>query len=52
MPRSGTGEPIPFTGFSLACAWGRWRLDVFANAADGKLYNAASNGSWSAPAGT
>ncbi len=52
MPRSGTGEPIPFTGFSLACAWGRWRLDVFANAADGKLYNASSNGSWSAPAGT
>jgi len=47
MPRSAAGEPIPFTGFSLACAWGRWRLDVFASAADGKLYGASSNGSWS-----
>ena len=52
MPRSASGEPIPLTGFSLACAWGRWRLDVFATAADGKLYNASSNGSWSAPAST
>ena len=52
MPRSATGEPIPFTGFSLACAWGRWRLDVFASAADGKLYGASSNGSWSATQGT
>jgi len=52
MPRSTAGKPIPLTGFSLACAWGRWRLDVFATAADGKLYNASSNGSWSAPAST
>jgi hypothetical protein len=41
MPRSAAGEAIPFTGPSLACAWGRWRLDVFAQAADGKLYQAS-----------
>jgi hypothetical protein len=41
MPRSAAGAAIPFTGPSLACAWGRWRLDVFAQAADGKLYQAS-----------
>src|SRR6266480_4845949 len=47
MPRSpSTGAWIPFTGISLACAWEKFRLDVFARAADGKLYSASSNGSW------
>jgi hypothetical protein len=50
MPYAASGDPIPFTGFSLACAWDRWRLDVFAGAVDGKLYNASSNGSWNARA--
>jgi len=49
MPGSASGKAIPFTGPSLACAWGRWRLDVFALAADGKLYNASSTGSWRSP---
>jgi hypothetical protein len=31
--------PVPFTGTSLACAWGRYQLDVFALGADGTLYN-------------
>jgi hypothetical protein len=47
MPRSRTtGARIPFTGMSLACAWEKYRLDVFARAADGKLYAASSYGSW------
>jgi hypothetical protein len=46
MPRSPTGAWIPFTGISLACAWEKFRLNVFARAADGKLYSASSNGSW------
>jgi hypothetical protein len=34
------GEPpLPLSGGSLACAWGKWRLDVLARAIDGKLYN-------------
>ncbi len=34
------GEPpVPLSGGSLACAWGKWRLDVLARAIDGKLYN-------------
>jgi hypothetical protein len=45
MPRSGSA-PIPFTGISLACTWGKWRLDVFARGVDGRLYAASSNGSW------
>lgn len=50
MPRSpSTGALIPFTGISLACAWQKFRLDVFARAADGKLYSASSNGSWHQP---
>jgi hypothetical protein len=36
--------PVPFTGTSVACAWGRYRLDVFAVASDGKLYNLSWNG--------
>jgi hypothetical protein len=35
---------VPFTAGSLACAWGKYRLDVFAAAADGKLYNLSWNG--------
>ncbi len=46
-PRSpATGARILFTGASLACAWEKFRLDVFARGADGKLYTASSYGSW------
>jgi len=46
-PRSDPeGAPTAFTGVSLACVWGKFQLDVFARAADGKLYNAWWNGSW------
>jgi hypothetical protein len=46
MPRSpSTGAWIPFTGISLACAREKFRLDVFARAADGKLYSTSSKGS-------
>ncbi len=38
MPRSiGTGAPIPFTRGSLACAWEKFRHDVLARGAGGKL---------------
>jgi hypothetical protein len=47
LPRSGAdGAPTAFTGVSLACVWGKFQLDVFARAADGKLYNASSKGTW------
>ena len=36
--------PMAFAGVSLAGVWGRFQLDVFARAADGKLYHTTSNG--------
>jgi hypothetical protein len=45
-----SGARIPFTGASMACAWERFRLNVLARGADGKLYVASSDGSWDAPA--
>jgi hypothetical protein len=46
-PRPGPdGVPIALTGVSLACVWGKFQLDVFACASDGKLYNASWNGNW------
>lgn len=44
MPGGGAGESIPFAGGPVACAWGRYRLDVFACAVDGQLYNASREG--------
>jgi hypothetical protein len=41
-----TSKGVPFTAGPIACAWGRYRLDVFACAADGKLYRAQSTGTW------
>jgi len=32
---------VSFSGAAAACTWGKYRLDVFACAADGKLYNAS-----------
>jgi Repeat of unknown function (DUF346) len=43
-PLSPEGARIPFTNLSLACAWGRFQLDVFARASDGKLYAATCSG--------
>ena len=45
-PVSTAAKPVPFTAGPIACAWGRFRLDVFACASDGKLYRAQSTGSW------
>jgi hypothetical protein len=45
MPLAADGSPIPFTGSAVACAWGRYQLDVVALAADGKLYNLSWPGS-------
>jgi hypothetical protein len=39
-------ELVPFTAGPIACAWGKFRLDVFATAADGKLYRAQTDGTW------
>jgi hypothetical protein len=48
MPRGAPGsEPIPVTGGQVACAWTRYRLDVFVCATDGKLYRASTMGDWS-----
>jgi hypothetical protein len=48
MPRSGPdSKAVPLTGGSVACAWSRYRLDVFACATDGKLYRASTLGDWS-----
>ena len=44
-PASAEGALIPFTSASIACAWGRFQLDVFARASDGKLYAATWSGS-------
>ncbi len=47
MPTSGSApDGVPFTAGPVACAWGRFRLDVFACAADGKLYRAHCTGTW------
>jgi hypothetical protein len=36
---SGVGTAhVAFSGVSLACAWGKFQLDLFARGADGKLY--------------
>jgi len=44
-PATSQGALIPFTSSSVACAWGKFQLDVFARAADGKLYAATWSGS-------
>jgi len=44
-PATPEGSLIPFSSSSLACAWGRFQLDVFARASDGKLYAATCGGS-------
>jgi hypothetical protein len=49
-PATPEGALIPFTSASIACAWEKFQLDVFARAADGKLYVATWNGSGSSPA--
>ena len=43
-PATAEGALIPFTSASLACAWGKFQLDVFARATDGKLYAATWSG--------
>jgi hypothetical protein len=43
-PSSQSDAPTAFAGVSLAGVWGRFQLDLFARAADGKLYHATSNG--------
>ena len=44
-PASAQGTLIPFTSASIACAWGKFQLDLFARASDGKLYAATWSGS-------
>jgi hypothetical protein len=44
-PATPEGALIPFTAASIACAWGKFQLDVFARASDGKLYAATWSGS-------
>jgi len=43
-PATPQGALIPFTSASVACAWGKFQLDVFARASDGKLYAATWSG--------
>jgi hypothetical protein len=38
-------EPVPLSGVSLACVWGRFELDVLVRGSDGKLYGATWSGS-------
>lgn len=45
-PPAPEGALVPFSGGPVACAWGRFRLDVFATGTDGKLYRAQSDGTW------
>lgn len=45
-PLAADGGLVSFTGGPVACAWGRFRLDVFATGTDGKLYRAQSDGTW------
>ena len=48
MPSGAQGsEPVPVTGGQVACAWGKYRLDVFVCATDGRLYRASTMGDWS-----
>jgi hypothetical protein len=48
MPRGAQGsEPVPVTGGPVACAWSKYRLDVFVCATDGKLYRASTMADWS-----
>jgi hypothetical protein len=51
-PVSPEGARIPFTNLSIACAWGRFQLDVFARASDGKLYAATCGGTTARPSAT
>jgi len=44
-PATPEGALIPFTAASIACAWGKFQLDVFARGSDGKLYAATWSGS-------
>jgi len=44
-PATPEGALIPFTSASVACAWGKFQLDVFARASDGKLYATTWSGS-------
>jgi hypothetical protein len=44
-PFSPEGALIPFSNTSIACVWERFQLDVFARAADGKLYTGTCGGS-------
>jgi hypothetical protein len=48
-PSAQADAPMAFTGISLAGVWGRFQLDVFARAADGKLYHATSDGTGDVP---
>ena len=43
-PATAEGARIPFTSGPIACAWGKFQLDVFARASDGKLYAATWSG--------
>ena len=38
-------EPVPLSGVSLACAWGRFKLEIFVRGSDAKLYHASWSGS-------
>jgi hypothetical protein len=52
MPPGAQGsEPVPLTGGPVACAWGKYRLEVFVCATDGKLHRASTMGDWSESAG-
>jgi len=44
-PATPEGKLIPFASASVACAWARFELDVFARGSDGKLYAALCSGS-------
>jgi hypothetical protein len=49
MPGPAESDATPFTAGPIACAWGKYRLDVFACATDGKLYHSRSSGTWPGP---
>ena len=51
-PVSESSDSIEFSAGPIACAWGKFRLDVFACATDGKLYHTRSNGTWRPQAAT
>ncbi|HYS09818.1 MAG TPA: hypothetical protein VEP66_13785 [Myxococcales bacterium] len=52
MPVSESSGQIEFSAGPIACAWGKFRLEVFACATDGKLYHTRSNGTWAAQSAT